>query len=178
LAAVAGSHSTAQTASKVLYAAYRVEMLSAGISTLIDAALLSYFKVIESIAEALGKSVQPSDSEYGALVESLRVRLNQSGPAPNQAAQITNAANAVHRLEGKYLNQKIAAAGRVLKLDAVDLATVEKLRKLRNTRLGHAGGTGAENLSEFLPEARRAARRFLAAYLRLVVDQTNSAGAR
>lgn len=166
LARLALTHSPALRAARLYSDARRLDELSAGLAPLQAAALLAYYKVVESVAEtAVKQSPEPAPDEQSAVVDRLRDRLNRPGSARAKASQILNGATDLRRLQGAHLSQKVARAGSVLGVSAEDLASAGRLGKLRNTRLSHPGAGEADDLSPHLPSAEQAARGYLTAFL-------------
>lgn len=159
-------HSPALRAARLYGEARRLDELSAGLAPLQAAALLAYYKVVESAAEtAVKQNPASSPDEQCAVVDRLRDRLNRPGAAKAKASQIVNAATDLRRLQGAHLSQKVARAGAILGVSAEDLAAASRLGKLRNTTLSHPGADETGDLAWHLPSAEQAARGYLTAFL-------------
>lgn len=157
---------SAKQVSELYSQARRLDLLDAGLPPLQAAALLAYYKVIESVVEKNAKGRKlGSDDEAGEAVEHLRNLLGRPASRKTKTAQILNAAIELRRLQGAYLSQKVVAAGEALGVGGADVEAAVALGKLRNKALSHAGELEHDDLGPLLLPAEKAARAYLAAHL-------------
>lgn len=105
-----------------------------------EAALLSYFKVIESMTR-FGSAPEPPQLERKQRreIEKLKLRLESSSKIPENVKAIREASDELRRLENDFLTVRIAAMARSLGLPEKWEKAAIKFAYFRNRRLGHAG---------------------------------------
>lgn len=141
-----------------------------------EATLMSYFKVIERIAN----SFQVSQDEKGQLVEEREAKISElvnelkrkDRSLRLREKAIQAASDALNKLERKYLSLKIEHAANQLGLSNGWLEAATAFNKLRNTHLGHQGSNLSNEVShEWLAAqgksclAHEVARDMLTAYV-------------
>jgi hypothetical protein len=153
-------------ASQLFCAAQKLDHLSSGLEPAVEAALLAYFKVIESISESVAKNIPSGNPDQSArIVDQLRLKLNAKSTPRIKASAIRKAAQELQQADGAYLSLRIRAAGEVLSVGEAEIAAAETLCRTRNKRLSHPG-QDSDTLDGQLPPAATTARRYLAAFLR------------
>lgn len=132
--------------------------------------VLTYFQVIEHIARqesSTGANPTAPDAKAAErVVNRLASDLDGDRLALNaKIRKIRAARDDLDRLEDRFLNQKIAAAGTVLGLDDTVVASALNLAGLRNRALSHPGSELPETLRGWVKEATQTSASFLTAYL-------------
>lgn len=132
--------------------------------------ILTYFQVIEHIArQERSPEVDPTTPDTRTaetLVDRLAIELGGDRLAlAAKIRKIRAARDQLDRLEERFLNQKIAAAGAALGLDKPIVDSALKIASLRNRALSHPGAELPETLDAWVDQAARSSAAFLTAYL-------------
>ncbi len=132
--------------------------------------ILTFFQVIEHIArQERPTGVDPTAPDTRAaqkLVDKLTSNLGGDRLALTaKVRKIRAARDELDRLEERFLNQKIAAAGVALGLDDPVVDSALKIASLRNQVLSHPGAELPETLAAWVDQAARSSAAFLTAYL-------------
>lgn len=134
-----------QRAADLFAEAIRLADVHAGETTR-RAALLSYFQVIEICARRIPWTMPDLyDQERGRMASNLSRDLDKRASVQKQAQAIRASAQALDRLDGRYLGLQIDNAATVLGLDEVWSRRAREFNDLRNRKLAH-GGSGATAL--------------------------------
>lgn len=121
--------------------AWRLGEISSGLAPLEEAALFSFFKVIEGISKSVVKTSEFPESlekQRQKLVDELR-RALATGALKTQVRRIRVANTELQRLENAFSSQQISVAGEALGLDPDRVKDAVSFARLRSRYLGHSG---------------------------------------
>ncbi|MBO3095556.1 hypothetical protein [Cellulomonas dongxiuzhuiae] len=104
------------------------------------AAVLNYFKVIEIIVGCIEPAEESdADARRAAVVDELTSKLNRGGSPAVSAKAIKGARDELLRIDQKFLDLRIKAAGAAYGLERRAIEQTSALNRFRNQRLGHGG---------------------------------------
>lgn len=136
---ILGSNQTARNAADSLSSAI-AQQAKAGDATGQASALLTYFKVIEIIANsAVTEPPQDRGQKQAEILLKLERNLRSKKDVKKKVQAVSEAEKAFSRLEKRYLSLRIAAASDRLALPQEWTRAAVQLTKLRNTTLSHPG---------------------------------------
>lgn len=144
--------------------AWRLDEISSGLAPLQEAALLSFFKVIEGISKSVVKTSEFPDTlekQRQKLVDELR-RALATGALRTQVRRIRAANTELQRLENAFLSQRIKVAGDTLELDPDRVKDAVSFARLRSRYLGHSGSELPRDERQKWFDGKRAAQSAIA----------------
>ncbi len=105
-----------------------------------EGALLSFFKVVECIAQAFDVTITPDIEDKQAYVlKSLTCLLNSEKSLKKRVAEVFDAQRHLARIELRYMALRIESAAIELGMPEAWRNTAAEFAKFRSQRLGHAG---------------------------------------
>jgi hypothetical protein len=144
-----------QRAFGFLRAAWRLRDVPLDDPAILKAVLFNCFLVLETISDAVTRRWREENkpatlSQQGAVADDLREQLNATEEASKKVATIREAHKELQRADRQFQDLKLQTAGQILSIEGRFISLARELNKLRNTRLGHAGSTGSEELGAWI----------------------------
>ncbi|GAB3785350.1 hypothetical protein [Nocardioides ungokensis] len=142
-------------------------------------ALLTYFFVLERIADRIGRFFppKPTPDESAPLVETLEKALDRATSVEQKVECVRVAAQKLQALHSRGIKRRVVEAGGTIDVDENVVRTAGQFADLRNSQLGHVPSAGetAKDLVGWLPKAQQCAHAYLSAYLRWVEGRDQAA---
>ena len=108
-----------------------------------DAAVLEYTKALEFLAtdKDLHQPVDAREEQREQVISDLSTRLERARSTKQRAAAVMSSADALKRLDRKFLDQRVTAMAQTLDLPPKWLEVARRLIRARNSKAAHPGDT-------------------------------------
>lgn len=160
---------TTRRLSEILLDATRMALFSRGHSFARVSAVLTYFKLLEGVVNAVTPRPDPKtkSEEISQAINDLELALHQE-PSPKARMKALREANdRISKAQFKSASVRVEAAGTKLRLAPEVRKDAQDFVRFRNTKLGHFTDEEPAGLGSWLDEGRahRVARTFFMAFL-------------
>lgn len=166
---------TARRAAVDMYVGNHRMLSHADNSSDVQAVLLSYFFVLERIANRIARffPLRPGPEESAPLIESLEIALEDARSIEGKVEAVRVAAQRLQAIHSRGMRRRVKEAGTTMGLPDEVSGTAGELTDLRNTSLGHVSTAdqAPDALIAWLPKAQECAHAYLSGYLSWVHDR-------